>query len=351
MNKLEHYLQQVCRSMGGPKALREHVRQELREHLLDAISQHQTEGLSEQQAIDRALAEFGTPETVRGELEATHGHRMMLAMVIDKAMEWKEKTMKAKWLWATWTYLMVVGIVALEILFCFFGMIYLLPKMKKLQQDGFLMADEHSRSAMNWMYGFLYGTADVFDKWFGWAVLSFLALWGLFEWRVKSENKSFMRLSVLNTLALGLLVVVVIMSVSMVLPFLLSTPALGKITPPSMINQLERIDSYITEAQQAAAKNDDSAVAMQLSRITHSLSDLSNKPAFSTWLHWSDQPTADVLTKSIEKTKAQVDAVNLVISNGDAKELVKSIEAVQQAFEPLRAAVKRVRQKEKKDDR
>src|SRR5260221_12937419 len=113
MNKLEHYLQQVCRSMGGPKALREHVRQELREHLLDAIAQHQSTGLSEQQAIDRAISEFGTPETVRGELEATHGHRMMLAMVIDKAMEWKEKTMKAKWLWASWTYLMVVAIIVL----------------------------------------------------------------------------------------------------------------------------------------------------------------------------------------------------------------------------------------------
>ena len=31
MNKLEQYLDQVCRSIGGPRALREHVRQELRE--------------------------------------------------------------------------------------------------------------------------------------------------------------------------------------------------------------------------------------------------------------------------------------------------------------------------------
>ena len=41
--------------------------------------------------------------------------------MIDKAMDWKEKTMKAKWLWASWTYLMVVGIIVLEILFCFFS--------------------------------------------------------------------------------------------------------------------------------------------------------------------------------------------------------------------------------------
>ena len=53
MNKLEHYLQQVCRSMGGPKALREHVRQELREHLLDAVAGHRAAGLSEEAAPDR----------------------------------------------------------------------------------------------------------------------------------------------------------------------------------------------------------------------------------------------------------------------------------------------------------
>ena len=61
-----------------------------------------------------------------------------MAVVIDKAMQWKEMTMKAKWLWTTWTYLMVVGIIVLEILFCFFSLIYFLPKIKKLQHDGFL---------------------------------------------------------------------------------------------------------------------------------------------------------------------------------------------------------------------
>jgi len=351
MNKLEHYLQQVCRSMGGPKALREHVRQELREHLLDAISQHQTSGLSEQQAIDRALAEFGTPETVRGELEATHGHRMMLAMVIDKAMEWKEKTMKAKWLWATWTYLMVIGIIVLEILFTFFCMLYILPKIKKLQHDGMFVADEYGRSIITWMFDFVWGWATFLDRWLWWAILLLLALWVLFEWRVKSENKTFMRLSVLTSIALGLAVVVTIMSASLVLPFVVSMPALGQMTPSSMINQLESIDASLTEAQQAAKKNDDLAVVWQLNRVSNALSALSNRPAFSTWLQIGDQQTADALTKSIEKTKAQIDAANIVISNGDTKELVKSIESVQQAFEPLRAAVKRVRQKEKKEDR
>jgi hypothetical protein len=176
-------------------------------------------------------------------------------------------------------------------------------------------------------------------------------IWGLFEWRVKSENKSFIRLSILNSVALGLLVVVVMMAGSLILLPVLAMPGLGRSTPPSMINQLETIDAGLTEAQQAAKKNDNLAVAWQLNRASNALSFLSNRPAFSTWLQIGDQQTADAVTKSIEKTKAQIDAANLVIGSGDTKELIKSIEAVQQAFEPLRAATKRVREKEKKDGR
>src|SRR5436190_88534 len=86
----------VHRGIGGPRSLRQHVRQELREHLLDAAADHRAAGLSEEEALARALADFGGPEQVRSELEATHGHRL-LPVVIDKALEWKERTMRAKW--------------------------------------------------------------------------------------------------------------------------------------------------------------------------------------------------------------------------------------------------------------
>ena len=103
MDKLEQYVDQVCRSIGGSRSLRQHVRQELREHLLDAAAQHRSAGLSEEQALARA-EEFGKPDEMRSELEATHGHRM-LAVVIDRALQWKEMTMRAKWLWTTWAYI------------------------------------------------------------------------------------------------------------------------------------------------------------------------------------------------------------------------------------------------------
>ena len=81
----------------------------------------------------RALEEFGKPEEVRSELEATHGHRM-LAVVIDKAMQWKEMTMRAKWLWTTWAYLGLVAVIALEVLFITFMVMFIVPKFQKLMQ-------------------------------------------------------------------------------------------------------------------------------------------------------------------------------------------------------------------------
>src|SRR5437899_4809146 len=137
MDKLELYLDQVCRSIGGPKALRQHVRQELREHLLDAVAEHKAAGLSEEKALEKALEDFGGPEQVRSELEATHGHRLM-PVVIDKAMQWKEKTMKAKWLWTTWAYLAVVLVIVLEVLFITFNRVFVVPKFQKIMSEGWL---------------------------------------------------------------------------------------------------------------------------------------------------------------------------------------------------------------------
>src|SRR5262249_15229229 len=91
MDKLEHYLDQVCRGIGGPRSLRQHVRQELREHLLDAAAAHRNAGLSEEEAMSRALADFGAAELVGSALAALHRHRLM-DVVIHEAIDWNEKT-------------------------------------------------------------------------------------------------------------------------------------------------------------------------------------------------------------------------------------------------------------------
>src|SRR5437879_8651685 len=101
--------------------------------------------MSEAEALDRALADFGGPEAVRSELEATHGHRLM-AVVIEKAMQWKENTMKAKWLWTSWAHIALAGVIALELLWITCADVFLVPKFQKLLHDGIIepaILDEH----------------------------------------------------------------------------------------------------------------------------------------------------------------------------------------------------------------
>ena len=56
--------------------------------------------------------------------------------------------------------------------------------------------------------------------------------WGLFEWRVASDNKPFIRLSALGTVAVALMTVVILMSGSLVVLFCLGVPAIGRMTRP-----------------------------------------------------------------------------------------------------------------------
>src|SRR3954447_3231103 len=160
MEKLERYLDQVCHSMGGPKSMRQHLRQELREHLLDLAAQHRTHGLSEEAALDRALEDFGGPDELKSGLEATYGHRL-LPVVIDKAMQWKERTMRAKWLWATWAHLALAAVVVLEVLLITFNVIFIIPKFQRLMQDRIIDPAIIEEQGASWMLTFLNGLSYV----------------------------------------------------------------------------------------------------------------------------------------------------------------------------------------------
>src|SRR5919204_16295 len=91
----------------------------------------------EGEALERALADFGGPEEVRAGLEEAHGHRL-LPVVIDKAMQWKERAMRAKWLWASWAHLALAGVIALEVMWLTFAEIFLVPKFQRLLRDGLI---------------------------------------------------------------------------------------------------------------------------------------------------------------------------------------------------------------------
>jgi hypothetical protein len=273
MDKLEHYLDQICRSIGGPKALRQHVRQELREHLLDAAAEHQRAGMSKEEALSRAMADFGGSEEVRLGLEEAHGHRL-LPVVIDKAMQWKERTMRAKWLWTTWAHLAMAVVIVLNVMWLTFANIYLVPKFQKLTRDGMIDAAILEDAGVTWMASFLEALSNAVGRYTTWLLLAAAVVCGLFEWRVRSENKSFIRLSVWGTVAVGLIVIGILTAGSLVIPYQLSAPATGQLAKAHATQQLARIDMEMDKLELALANKDWKSIQEHANQASQALNRL-----------------------------------------------------------------------------
>lgn len=337
MDKLEHYLDQVCRSVGGPRALRQHLRQELREHLQDAVTEHKAAGLSEAEALERALADFGGPDEVRAELEAAHGHRL-LPVVIDKAMQWKERTMRARWLWTTWAYIATVGLIALELLFISFHVVFVLPKFQKLTQDGVIDPVIFEEQGLTWVPRFLNGLSDLVDHFTTWLLLAVAVLWGLFEWRVKTENKPFIRMSAFGTAAVGLLVVIVLMSGSLVVSFELGAPALGPMTRPWALEQVATIDAAVGGLKQALEKKDWAAMQEQAEKASAATGRLLKGPAVVALVPRGNGAQTNELRARLKSASERLAEAQQAIRDKDAGRLAAALKQFREVYGPVRDA-------------
>jgi hypothetical protein len=340
MDRLERYLDNICRSIGGPRSLREHVRRELRGHLLDARDQHRAEGLSDDEALTSALEEFGRPEDLRLELEAAHGHRM-LGVAIDRAMQWKERTMRARWLWASWANLTVGLVITLELLFIAFNGYFIIPKFQALVYDGFIDAGSDRHASGSWMLVFLDRLRTVQQNYTWWILLAALVAIGLFEWRVKGENKSLMRLSALGTSALGLFLVVIVMTVSLVVTFCLATPGVGPMVRPWAVEQVASIDAAIEGIEQARVKKDWDAMREQAERASSATERLGRGPAIHSLVGWGASPTLGELQHKVQTTSENIKEVQKAIREKDEDRLSKSLQQLGKSYGPVRDLSKR----------
>jgi hypothetical protein len=290
MDRLEQYLDQVCRGLGGPRALRQHVRQELREHLLDAAAAHKASGLTEEQAFARALEDFGGTEQVRSELEATHGYRLM-PLVIDKAIEWKERTMRAKWLWTTWAYLALVVVILLNVLWITFANIFLVPRFEKLLHDGLIDPRVLDEAQASWMVSFLRDIHAATGQPLLWLLLA-AGAWALLEWRVRSENKPFIRLSALGSAAVALTLLGILVGAALVIPYQVGAPAAARMVRPFALGQISTINASVSEMEQALPKKDWPVLQQQALRAAEAASRLNNTQLVATSLGGRQQATA-----------------------------------------------------------
>jgi hypothetical protein len=342
MDKLEQYLDQVCRRIGGPKPLRLHIRQELGEHLRDAVAQHRATGLSEEAALAKALEEFGNPEDVRSELEATHGQRL-LAVAIDKAIEWKEMTMKSKWLWLTWAHLALVSVIALAVLWIIFITIFIVPRFQRLMQVGIIDPALVDQSAEGWMPAFLDRLTGIVGNVPIWYVSIAALLWALFEWRVRSENKTFMRLSALGTVAVALMVVALLAAGALVISFCLGVPAVGRLARPYALDRIAQIDTSIGVLEQAIAKNDWETMQNQADRASQALDELAHAaPA----VHALAPPNEPGTVKALQM---QLNIANERLRDASESIREKNLEKLETALNEFRPSYRVVREAAKKN--
>jgi hypothetical protein len=342
MDKLEQYLDQVCRRIGGPKALRLHIRQELGEHLRDAVAQHRAAGLAQEAALAKALEEFGNPAEVRSELEATHGQRL-LAVAIDKAIEWKEMTMKSKWLWLTWAHLALVSVIVVEVLWILFLTMMIVPRFQVLTRDGIIDPATLEYQALSWMPGFLERLRPSLGNLSILYIVIPLLLWILFEWRVRSENKTFMRLSALGTVAGGLAVVAILAAGSLVISFALGVPAVGRLARPYALDRIAQIDTSIGALEQAIAKNDWETMQNQADRASQALDELAHAAPAAHALAPPNEPG------TVKALQMQLNIANERLRGASESIREKNLEKLETALNEFRPSYRVVREAAKKN--
>ncbi len=334
MDKLEQYLGQVCRGI-GPRSLRQHLRQELAEHLRDAAAEHRAAGLSEEVALAKAFEDFGGPEQVHSELAATHGERLM-GVMIDKAIEWKEKTMRAKWLWTTWAYLATFGVVVLEVLSICFCNVLLVPKLKKIQSDGWLdTAGEPTLARLN---SYLNGVQWA-GEYFTWILVLVATLWGLFEWRVRSENKAFMRLAALGTAAVGLAVAFFFTSAALVIPFELGLPS-TKIARPWVVETVSSVETAVAALERTPVKDWD-AINEHANRAVQAINHLEAGPSMQALASRGESPTLAELQTHQQLAKESLLEVQQAAQDKDSRRANAALKKFHEAFDLIQQAAKK----------
>lgn len=202
MNEIERFLDQACRSVSGSASLRRHLREELKEHLEEAVEGFVAAGMSKDEAVQRAIEEFGEPALVREGLEAVHGRRLT-ALFIEKAMDWREKTMKTGWKWSFVAQFTILLVIALQVLFIAFMLVFIFPRTLE-QCRSLEKTPEYLITCINLTRPFaMMMEFQIF------LLLLFGGGWGLFEWKCRSENKSTIRIAAGAVLALIVTLVLV----------------------------------------------------------------------------------------------------------------------------------------------
>ena len=156
------------------------------------------------------IEDLGEPEMIREGLQSVYG-QSVTSFFIDKAMEWKERTMKTEWKWIFAAQFGLALTIVLTVFFIGSAFVFIVPSVEKFHADvGIRFPD------------YLISTVSILRhiSWAWWIWLIVLAgVLGLFEWKCKSENKALIRTVIGVGASLALIVAAFWVSVALAIAF------------------------------------------------------------------------------------------------------------------------------------
>jgi hypothetical protein len=227
-------------------------------------------------------------------------------------------------------------VVAVEVLFFTFAQVALVPKLRKIERDGWLDVDGIRRfPVMAWLDSVLHGLGWVANHVTA-ILLVAVGAWGLFEWRVRGENKPFMRLAALGTSALGLAVGALFVSAALVLPFLLGMPGMARLSVPTAVRQMATVDESVTALEQTIPKKDWEVIQQDAARASRALDRLAEAVEATPALTPKDAgPTVDELRARLKAANESLLEAQNAIRAKDTSRLETALKKFHELYGPL----------------
>ncbi len=251
--------------------------------------------------------------------------------------------MRTRWFWLIWATAAVGLVICLELLFIAFNDYFIFPKFRVLMNYGFIERGSLQKAGASWFYTFPEKLNFVLGNYAG-ALLAIAAvLVGLFEWRVQTENKPLIRFAALGTTALGLLMVVIAMTTSLVVTFCLAMPEHGPLIRSWALEQVASLSAALDGMDQSLAGNNWELLREKAERASAGTEKLLRGPAlYSLSIYapggWNGTPTRAELQDTAQAMKEILIKVHKNIDEKQTAELGQLLPALRKAYEPIHIA-------------
>ncbi|MBI1830470.1 MAG: hypothetical protein HYR84_03355 [Planctomycetes bacterium] len=227
---------------------------------------------------------------------------------------------------------------ALFIMFC---VTFLVPKFEKLLHDGMIHQGVLDDSESLWMITFVRWVSYIAGHYTLLLLLVPAAAWGLFEWRVESENKSFIRLSALGTAALTLTIIAGLLTGFMLIVFMLGMPAFGRIAKPFALEQVAKIDTATTALEQKLAKKDWPGAQEEADRTKEAIERLAHGPALASLRTPDELASLNELRASLRSARENLRELGQAVAAKDAVRAEAELARFRKTLEPVREAARK----------